>query len=316
MIAREKGLEPLAERVWRNGRSVDPAREARRYVTPASSTVAEELKVPGRGGRAAGGAGRHRRARERRRRRPGRENPRAVPDARHDPLGGVAARSRRGRSSRTTSTGPSRWRRAPVAPRAGHRRGGGRGVPRLQIRRTRTRPSPSSNGSSSAARHARSEQVRLAVRTLQAAAVAVDGDRGPARVEARADAAAIDVFAANLRHCCSPPARARSACWRSTPASAPGCKTVVLDAQGRLLHNDVIYPDQGQQQARARPRRRSSTSSIAHESRRSPSATARPRARPSVRPQLGLPRVDPSRDGQRVGRVDLLRSEAAREEFP
>ena len=30
------------------------------------------------------------------------------------------------------------------------------------------------------------------------------------------------------------------------PGFRTGCKTVVLDAQGRLLHNTVIYPDQGQ----------------------------------------------------------------------
>ena len=29
------------------------------------------------------------------------------------------------------------------------------------------------------------------------------------------------------------------------PGFRTGCKVVLLDRQGKLLHNDVIYPDQG-----------------------------------------------------------------------
>ena len=46
MVAREQGLEPLAELSAEAGRRDRPTREAARFVTPADSTVAEELRVP------------------------------------------------------------------------------------------------------------------------------------------------------------------------------------------------------------------------------------------------------------------------------
>ncbi|MFT3787837.1 MAG: Tex-like N-terminal domain-containing protein [Tepidisphaeraceae bacterium] len=46
MIAKEKGLEPLAELLLTQDASVVPAQVAAKYVTPADSTVADELKVP------------------------------------------------------------------------------------------------------------------------------------------------------------------------------------------------------------------------------------------------------------------------------
>src|SRR5688500_14683475 len=46
MIAKEKGLEPLAELILKQDPAVDPEREAAKYVTPAGAAVADELKVP------------------------------------------------------------------------------------------------------------------------------------------------------------------------------------------------------------------------------------------------------------------------------
>ena len=45
-IARDKGLEPLAEIILRQDPRVDPAVEAARFVTPAGRAVAEGLEVP------------------------------------------------------------------------------------------------------------------------------------------------------------------------------------------------------------------------------------------------------------------------------
>ena len=87
------------------------------------------------------------------------------------------------------------------------------------------------------------EQVRLAVQ---------DGYKrllGPAievelRMETkkRADVEAIRVFADNLRELLLASPLGSKNVLAIDPGFRTGCKTVVLDRQGKLLHNDVIYP--------------------------------------------------------------------------
>ncbi len=87
------------------------------------------------------------------------------------------------------------------------------------------------------------EQVRLAV---------VDGFKrllgfaieGEVRLGAkqRADTTAIKVFADNLRELLLAPALGQKTVLAIDPGFRTGCKTVVLDRQGKLLHHDVIYP--------------------------------------------------------------------------
>ncbi|MBL9127043.1 MAG: RNA-binding transcriptional accessory protein [Verrucomicrobiales bacterium] len=87
------------------------------------------------------------------------------------------------------------------------------------------------------------EQVRLAV---------VDGYKrllgfaieGEVRLGAkqRADTTAIRVFADNLRELLLAPALGQKTVLAIDPGFRTGCKTVVLDRQGKLLHHDVIYP--------------------------------------------------------------------------
>jgi uncharacterized protein len=63
-----------------------------------------------------------------------------------------------------------------------------------------------------------------------------------ARLESkrRADAAAIEIFAQNLRQLLLASPLGQKRVLAIDPGFRTGCKTVVLDAQGRLLHNDVI----------------------------------------------------------------------------
>ena len=88
------------------------------------------------------------------------------------------------------------------------------------------------------------EQVRLAV------ADACKRLLGPAietemRIESkkRADEAAIKVFADNLRELLLAAPLGQKAVMAIDPGFRTGCKTVLLDRQGKLLHNDVIFPD-------------------------------------------------------------------------
>jgi uncharacterized protein len=61
----------------------------------------------------------------------------------------------------------------------------------------------------------------------------------------RADEEAIRVFAENLRELLLAPPLGQKAVMGVDPGFRTGCKIVCLDRQGKLLHNDVIYPEQG-----------------------------------------------------------------------
>jgi uncharacterized protein len=87
------------------------------------------------------------------------------------------------------------------------------------------------------------DQVRLAVqdgyKRLLSPAIEVE-----LRLETkkRADAEAIRVFAENLRELLLASPLGSKNVLAIDPGFRTGCKTVVLDRQGKLLHNDVIYP--------------------------------------------------------------------------
>ncbi|MEI8288715.1 MAG: Tex family protein [Verrucomicrobiota bacterium] len=87
------------------------------------------------------------------------------------------------------------------------------------------------------------EQIRLAVqesyKRLLGSAIEVE-----LRMETkkRADAEAIRVFAENLRELLLASPLGSKNVLAIDPGFRTGCKVVVLDRQGKLLHNDVIYP--------------------------------------------------------------------------
>ena len=87
------------------------------------------------------------------------------------------------------------------------------------------------------------EQVRLAVqdsyKRLLGSAIEVE-----MRIEAkkRADVEAIRVFAENLRELLLASPLGRKNVLAIDPGFRTGCKIVCLDRQGKLLHNDVVYP--------------------------------------------------------------------------
>ena len=63
----------------------------------------------------------------------------------------------------------------------------------------------------------------------------------------KADLAASRVFSDNLRELLLAAPLGEKRTLAIDPGFRSGCKTVVLDAQGKLLHNDVIYPTAGSQ---------------------------------------------------------------------
>ena len=88
-----------------------------------------------------------------------------------------------------------------------------------------------------------SQQVRLAVedsyQRLLEASIATEVGR-EARV--RAEDTAIRVFANNLRELLLAPALGQKNVLALDPGFRTGCKLVCLDRQGRLLHHDTVYP--------------------------------------------------------------------------
>jgi protein Tex len=66
----------------------------------------------------------------------------------------------------------------------------------------------------------------------------------------RADEAAIKVFTDNLRELLLSAPLGQHAVMAIDPGFRTGCKTVLLDRQGKLLHNDVIYPDRAAEEAK------------------------------------------------------------------
>ncbi len=95
-----------------------------------------------------------------------------------------------------------------------------------------------------------SNQVRLAVQESYKRLL------GPAmetemrlELKRRADEEAIRVFADNLRELLLSSPLGQRTVLAIDPGFRTGCKVVLLDAQGKLLHNDVIYPEQGNRSA-------------------------------------------------------------------
>ncbi|MFA6960515.1 MAG: Tex family protein [Opitutaceae bacterium] len=65
----------------------------------------------------------------------------------------------------------------------------------------------------------------------------------------QADVAAIKVFTENVRELLLAAPLGQRAVLALDPGFRTGCKTVILDRQGKLLHNDVVYPDRHEVEA-------------------------------------------------------------------
>jgi uncharacterized protein len=232
--ARERGLEPLADLIQRQDPRLDPAAEAARFVTPEVADVEAAL-----------------------------QGARDIIAERASDDADIRARMRRlfwqrgqlnssVRSGRDVSGARFRdyfdWSE-PIRSAPSHRvlavfRGEAEEVLSVSIEP----PEPDAlaivergfvRGNSRC-----SDQVQLAVRDgykrLLSRAMETE-----TRAEAKrqADGAAIGVFAQNLRQLLLAPPLGQKRVLAIDPGVRTGCKTVVLDAQGQLVFDTVIYPD-------------------------------------------------------------------------
>ena len=246
MIAKEKGLEPLAEILWKQDPSVNPETEAARYITASGSSIAEELIVPDIAAALQGA--------------------RDVLAERISDDTDARAKIRKlfwdhGQIRSEVILGKEQegakfkdyfdWSE-PVATAPSHRvlairRGAEEGFLFFQVRP----PEDEAIGILEALfLHGNgpcTEQVRLTVKDSYKRLLCMSMET-ETRLESRrrADADAVDVFAENLRQLLLASALGQKRLLAIDPGFRTGCKIVVLDPQGQLLHNDVIYPDQGQ----------------------------------------------------------------------
>jgi uncharacterized protein len=137
-----------------------------------------------------------------------------------------------------------------------------------------------------------------------------------AEAKRRADAAAIGVFANNLRQLLLSPPLGQKRVLAIDPGWRTGCKTVVLEANGQLVHDEVFYLDQGPQRDRAaRETITRLVSTFGIEAIAIGNGTAGRETEAFVR-SLGLPNSVAVVSVNEAGASVYSASDVAREEFP
>lgn len=240
-IAREKGLEPLAEKIYGQD-SFDPAIEARHFVNPDKEVMSAEDALAGARDIVAERIN---------------EDPAVRAATRRLFLEKAQVRSKviSGKENEGAKYQDYFDHFENVSSAPGHRllamlRGEKEGVISLQIRPPEDEALALIGRLVIKARNEAARQVRLALE---------DGYKrllGPSmETEARqevkkwADEEAIRVFAENLRELLLSPPLGRKRVLALDPGYRTGAKLVCLDAQGKLLHHDTIYPTQSQRMA-------------------------------------------------------------------
>ena len=245
-MARERGLEPLARIIMRQG-DADLAAEVRKFVSPSED---KEKDVPGIEAALAG--------------------------ARDIIAEGLSedARTRqtvRGlfRKAAAVSSKPARGKKdeaadkfrdylewsEPARKAPGHRilamlRGEAEGLLSLSFRPPEDEALRMLERSFVRSRGATGEQMRLAVDDGYKRLLAPSLENElRTELKQRADAEAIAVFASNLRQLLLAAPLGRKRVLALDPGYRTGAKLVCLDEQGNLIHHDTVYPTQSAAQA-------------------------------------------------------------------
>jgi len=237
-IARERGLEPLADLLFGQD-AIDPAAEAEAFVDPEKEVATVEDALAGARDIVAEWI-----------------NEDAAARARMRDLYGSQATIRTKVLSGKETEGAKfsdyfDWEE-PIVGAPSHRilamrRGEAEGFLSLRIAPDDEEAIALLDDIFVIAQNAASEQVKLAVRDgykrLLAPAMETELRTETKKV---ADDEAIRVFTANLRELLMAPPLGRKVVLALDPGFRTGCKLVCLDRQGKLLHNDTIYPHTGE----------------------------------------------------------------------
>ncbi|HEY2343356.1 MAG TPA: Tex family protein, partial [Chthoniobacteraceae bacterium] len=162
-----------------------------------------------------------------------------------------------------------------------------------------------------------SEEVRAAVHDSykRLLGFAMEGE-ARTQMKKRADEEAIRVFADNLRELLLASPLGQKNVLAIDPGFRTGCKVVLLDRQGKLLGNDVIYPEKSaREQAEAVEMVKAIVKKYSVEAIAIGNGTAGRETEGFIR-KLGLPGSIPIVVVNESGASIYSASEAAREEFP
>ncbi len=237
-IAREKGLEPLAELVYAQDPAVDPATEAQAFVDAEKGVEAVEAALAGASDIIAEWVNEDQAARAKMRELFGE---RGLLRSQV-----VSGKEEEGRKYEDYFEWEEPVAKAPSHRILAMRRGRREGFLRLQVVVDEDQALRMLEGLFVRGRSASSEVVRQAVTDGYKRLLAPSMETEVlAAAKMRADREAIRVFADNLRQLLLAPPLGGKHVLAIDPGFRTGCKVVCLDRQGQLKHNDVLYPHHG-----------------------------------------------------------------------
>lgn len=244
IIAKEAGLEPLADLLNEQSANLNLAAEARRFIDPEKGVEDEEQALAGARDIIA-------------------ERVSDSPEARgklrnlFQKTGEIKSTMIRGKETEGAKFKDYFDWKEPLAKIPSHRllairRGEAETILMMRMVVDDDRASSELESQFVKGHGPASEQVRLAVKDgykrLLCPAIEVETRLNSKKL---ADVEAIRVFADNLSELLMSPALGQKNVLGIDPGFRSGCKVVCLDAQGKLLHNDVIYPTMSGSQVKA-----------------------------------------------------------------
>ncbi len=240
-IAREKGLEPLAEILWRQDET-DPPRAAAGYVDPAKGVETAGDALTGARDIMAEWVSEDTTAR-------------ATMRQRFLTRGIIVSKVTDGPPDQAIKYRDYYDWREPVAAVTSHRLLAMLRGERESMLTVRVQPEEEEALLGLEARFVKgdgpsSQQMRLAVHDGYKRLLSPSMETETRKViKQRADETAIQVFASNLRQLLLAPPLGEKNVLALDPGFRTGCKLVCLDRQGKLLHRETIYPLLGQHRA-------------------------------------------------------------------
>ncbi len=236
-IAKEKGLEPLAKKILDQEPTIDPSREALRFVNPDKKVVSVKEALQGARDIIAEWVSEH----------PGaRAKIRELFLTKGIFVSNVIkGKEKEGQKFKDYFDWQEPVKSAPSHRILALRRGEKEGMLSLRIQVPHQEAIDILEDIFIKGKGSASDQIREALgdgfKRLLSPSIETEVRHA---TKERADHEAIQVFAQNLRQLLMTPPVGEKAMLAIDPAFRTGCKMVVLDPQGKLLHHDTIYPFQ------------------------------------------------------------------------
>ncbi|HOX38936.1 MAG TPA: Tex family protein [Candidatus Brocadiia bacterium] len=240
-IAKEKGLEPLADMLWAQG-TIDPTAEAQKFLSREKGVESVEDALAGARDIIAEKVSEDQEARARMR------------DL-FNAKGTVKSRAVTGKETEGAKYKDYFEWEEPIAAAPSHRllamlRGEKEGFLILAVAPPEEDAVRQLTSMYVKEKNAASEQVRLAVEDGYQRLLSFSMETEiRAEAKKRADETAIKVFAENVRELLLAPPLGRKNVMGVDPGFRTGCKVVCLDSQGKLLHYEAIFPHQSSAEA-------------------------------------------------------------------